>query len=315
MLRLFPVSTRPKQPAYAWGMPSATQTIPAACSMGFCSCNLRHDEAQVAKSPQSLCERILPEAVCTCTECKALHCAVSAAAETAALIRGVAQGSSLRSLGNAAHCLLYWASPFLSSLYTHGVHKALHSSVPAAAGGLLDEAQKLQLSGGAAEAHGQVLKWHLLCLHIRGALEHKRGRQANRVSLGADTVLAMYKIGFAYHTQCYRTAHYRAEDTHRRCCMCIWLLLGYRGPNSALCLPLACWPSPNIKAPYKAGARQASLSHRCLTVTWDMAAHALHVGSMLVLQQCTALGLLALLGLSHNRGFGSRATGKIAKCR
>ena len=150
--------------------------------------------------------------------------------------------SPLKRLQSAAHWLPYWASPSLSSLYAHWVRQALHSAIPAAAGGLLDEAQKLQLSGGAAEAHGQVLKWHLLCLHIRGALGMQMGMAGRRVSLETKSYLVLSKIAVGT-IKSYPAAHCRAGITYWHCCTCIWLLLADRGPNSALCLLLACGPS------------------------------------------------------------------------
>ena len=62
----------------------------------------------------------------------------------------------------------------------------------------------------------------------------------------------------------------------------------------AFCLPAA--HHSNIKAAYKAETRQASLNHRCLTVIWNIAIHAVQVGTMLVLHQRTALGLSRFLG-------------------
>ncbi len=50
-------------------------------------------------------------------------------------------------------------------LHAHGVCKALHSAISAAARGLLNETQKLQLPARAAEAHGQVL--HCYFVHLQ----------------------------------------------------------------------------------------------------------------------------------------------------
>lgn len=59
-------------------------------------------------------------------------------------------------------------------LHAHGVRKALNGAVFAAAGGLLDEAQKLQLPTRAAEAYCQVLQRCFVCLH--GVSQHFQTR-------------------------------------------------------------------------------------------------------------------------------------------
>ena len=89
--------------------------------------------------------------------------------------------------------------------------------------------------------------------------------------------------------------------------------LATEAPTAPFAFRLPAAHHSNIKAAHTAGNRQALL--RCLTVAWDMAAHAVQVGAMLVLHGRTALRLLTLLGLSHHRGFGSHATSRIAKCQ
>ena len=77
----------------------------------------------------------------------------------------VARGSNISHPSRCLNTIPEVLAPPSGCLDAHGVCKALHGAVPAAARGLLDEAQELQLPACAAEAHRQVLQCCSLRLH------------------------------------------------------------------------------------------------------------------------------------------------------